>query len=282
MNVSIELEKVSDHTVATKPSLDIHSIAGAIAFPEYLVAFDATMFPKTTKLFREKIEDYFDLPLKYLLLSHYHSDHVIGLKHFKDITIVAPTDLMMNYNKAVKTDLTKENLEEWKDEEPELAPWIDEIEFVFPNLLFQNKVILSEGKFHIDFEKVGGHTNCSSYAYFPTEQILFAGDLIFSEQLLYAGDPSCDPDLWIEILDLFLQMDIKKFVPGHGPVCDKKMIKEQLDYLKDLRNIIIKAIDKGETKEDILPPNYYGSKYEDLRERNLEHLFSFYKEKENK
>ena len=281
MTVKLELEKVSEHTVATKPSSALHSIAGAVAFPEYVIAFDPTMFPKTTDLFRKKVEDYFGLPLKYLLLSHYHADHVFGLKHFRDITIISPNDLLINFKKSLEQEYTEDYIEEWKQEAPELAPWIEEIEFVFPNLLFQNKIILNEDKFQLDFERVGGHTNCSSYAYFPKEQILFAGDLIFSKQLLYVGDQSSNPDVWIEILDQFSKMDIKKVIPGHGPVCDKEMIKEQLDYLRKLRNIITKAIQEDRSQDEIEIPDYYDTEYEQLMNRNLEHLFKFYREKSN-
>ena len=118
MNIHVELEQVSGSVLATKPAPILHSIAGGIALNNFIVVFDPTMFPTTAKLLRQKLEQKFNLPSKFICVSHYHSDHAFGLAAFKDITVISSTNYVENVEKRKETEWRPEDFEEWKKENP--------------------------------------------------------------------------------------------------------------------------------------------------------------------
>ena len=115
MNIDFELKQVSDSVLATKPTPILHSIAGGIALNKFIVAFDPTMFPATAKLLRKKLEQKFNLPTKYLCVSHYHGDHAFGLAAFKDITVISSVKYVENVEQRKKTEWRPKDFEECRE-----------------------------------------------------------------------------------------------------------------------------------------------------------------------
>ncbi|MFX1251996.1 MAG: MBL fold metallo-hydrolase [Promethearchaeota archaeon] len=277
MEIKLGLESVSPHTVAVS-SIPGGNCAG-IALNEFVIAIDSTMFPKTGTNLREKLEKKFGLPVKFLFVTHSHGDHVFGMKAFKDTTIIGSSKLASVMVENVKTRWTPEALDEWKKENPEIAPLLEEVEIVFPSVGFETKLEIIDGDLKLELYQSGGHTACSSYAYFPYEKVLFSGDLIFAKTFPYASDPSCNPDLWIQTLEHFLTLDVEKFVNGHGPVVDRTEIEKHLTFFKDFRDRIKKAIAAGESTDTIQMPDFYEDESGKRKKTALEHWYTFYQKK---
>jgi cyclase len=108
----------------------------------------------------------------------------------------------------------------------------------------------------VEFIHTGGHTDCSSVVYVPEDETLFAGDLLFVERFPWAGDPTADPDKWIEAFQRMLDMDVEKIVPGHGPLCGLDEVERQLKWMKEVRWIMKGLIEEGATEEEALDYEY--------------------------
>jgi len=278
MSIDFELEPVSKRTVAvTDPAL--RSCAGAVALNNFIVAIDPTMRPTTARLFRKKLEEYFDLLVKVLFLTHSHLDHAFGVAPFKDTCLVGSHILTQNILKRKQTEWTPEFFAQWKQNTPADAEWIDEVEILVPTLSFQQNLEIRDDELVIELHHVGAHTNCSAYAYVPQEKVLFAGDLMFAKGFPYAGDPTCDPDRWIKIFKEFLTLDFEQLVPGHGPVVGKEEVRKHLQFFEALKEATRKAILAGKTQEEIEVPKFYEVTEESawVKTNTLKHWYQFYK-----
>ncbi|MBN1410888.1 MAG: hypothetical protein JW969_08585 [Spirochaetales bacterium] len=72
-----------------------------------------------------------------------------------------------------------------------------------------------------------------------------------------AGDETCHPEKWMKVLEDWLDWDIVKCIPGHGPITDKKAIKEQLEFFKRLKKNVLNALQSGKTADEITFLDYY-------------------------
>ncbi|MHA1510831.1 MAG: MBL fold metallo-hydrolase [Promethearchaeota archaeon] len=272
------LQKVTEHTVMFHTD---NSNAGAIIFPNFIVAIDPTMFPPDARGFRAEIEKKYDKKVKYLLMTHYHADHVFGGGPFKDVEIIAHESQVQLIEESLKGEWSKEALEELKKEEPARAEAIDQIEICKPTKTFKSELIIAdeENQYRVEIYHVGGHTKDSSFAYFPKEKVIFAGDLMFAESFPWAGDPTCNPDAWIQAFDKILTLDFEHVIPGHGPIVGREEIVKHLDFFKDLRAIIKESIRKEISVNDIETPEFYYPAQPGMYASSIEQWIKFYSQK---
>lgn len=177
-----------------------------------------------------------------------------------------------------KSGWTKESFDDWKKEEPDLISEIDEIDIILPSIEFENDYVIEDENLKVQIYKSGGHSGCSSIAYFPEEKVLFAGDEIASGFWIFLSDKTGNPDHWIESFEHLLKLDIEYIVPGHGPVVKKEYIAEQLNFMKELRQAVLDAIDANKTPDDVQVPKYVYEPATDWQvSEALKFLFEFYK-----
>ncbi len=135
----------------------------------------------------------------------------------------------------------------------------------FPTLTFREALCLRDDGFELRMFHVGGHTEDSSVIYFPEENTLFSGDLIFAGEFPWAGDETCNPREWMDALRLFKQIDADKIVPGHGPICDQSEIDRYLGFFEETTSILKELISEGFTKKEVQEYKDLPSPYADER-----------------
>jgi cyclase len=255
------------------------SNAGIIVLKDGIVLMDAGMRPDIARLLRNQLEGEFGHPVRYLCLTHYHADHSFSLKAFKDTTILASAEVVTNLKQS--SDWTSQNLAAMKQRDPSGGEWVDEVEFCLPSLLFHDRLDILDQERSIELHHSGGHTSCSVYAYLPQEKVLFAGDLIFAGIFPYAGDPTCNPELWMKVLRLWLKLDIEYVVPGHGPLGKKELIKDQLAFFEALKSNTLSSISAGKGPKDIVIPAPFSvdENSRGFTEKTLNHWYTYYDQK---
>jgi len=87
------------------------------------------------------------------------------------------------------------------------------------------------------------HTMGDIFIHLPEEGIVFCGDLLFYRctPLALMGYVSG----WIDTMELLANLDAKVYVPGHGPVTDKKGLLESREYLIHIRDEARNRFDRG-------------------------------------
>jgi cyclase len=250
---------------------------GAIELPSYTVVIDSTMFPSTAAKFRKFLETQIKSPIRKLVLTHYHADHVFGNQVFKDCKIISSLKLLKCMQEEARTFELKDSEIE---ERPELAE-LKDLEMTFPTITFEDTFDIKGNDFSIEIKRVGGHTADSSIVYFPKDRILFSGDLIFAKEFPWGGDRTCNPTEWINTLKLFKKLKIDKIVPGHGSVCDIEEVDVYLCFFEDTIAIIRELIDNDFTEKEVAEyddfPSFYAYTNPERRRATLVRWYNFYK-----
>ncbi len=250
--MSFEIQQITASALAVDDKRLVSNV-GAILMKDFIVMVDAGMRPDMARLLRRQLEDQFSRPVKYLCLTHYHADHAFSLSAFKDVTILGSTEVAENLKKS--PDWSAEKFAEGRKNDPDGGKWVDEVEFILPSLLFTGRLELLDSEKTLQFNHSGGHTSCSVYATLPSEKVLFAADLIFSNKLPYAGDPSFDPERWMEVLKSWLEMDIEHVIPGHGPITGLEEVRRHLVFFETLKKNTLAALQAGKGPEEIVLPD---------------------------
>ena len=222
------------------------------------------------------MESQFGVPVKYLALTHYHGDHIFGLKAFKDVCILSSdltSKIMLNNETQSRYQVFIKNL-------AKEGPIGEDIEYIVPTLIFTDKLIIQDDDLHIEIYHTGGHTAGSSFISFPHEKVVFAGDLIFENTFPYAGDPTCNPELLINALKKMQDIKADIYIPGHGPIMKgSSSLDRHIDFYSDFRNIIKDAIEENMNIEKINIPDTFGEPDEGRKNMTVNHWLNFYKNK---
>jgi cyclase len=273
----MKLEKVSDRVYANCEGKTGGNV-GIVIMDDAVAAVDA-QYPVSGADFRVSIPGITPKPLTHLLLTHVHGDHVFGNQAFEDCTIVSHRRLKEKMEESLKAEWAPGNiekmLEDVKRHRPERAYLFQGLRIVLPNETIEDSLTLPG----LEMTHLPGHTDCSSIVYIPDDKVCFAGDLIFAKTFPWAGDPTADPDHWIQAFETLLRMDVETYVPGHGLPCVKEEIETQLSWFESVRDGIKKLIAEGATEAEVVHhdgyPEFYASEG-DRRERSLKHWYNFY------
>jgi len=276
----MKLDRVSERVYSNTEG-ETGGNVGIILLEEGVAAVDA-QYPVSGADFRCSIASVTKKPVTHLLLTHYHGDHVFGNQAFEDCEIVAHRLLREIMEENLRTVWAPDNMEKMMDDvrknRPERAWLFEGLRIVLPTKSFDERFTLDG----VEMIHVGGHTVGSSVVYVADDRVLFAGDLVFAETFPWAGDPSANPDAWIQAFKAIHAMDVETIVPGHGPLCDKSEIKVQLDWFEAVRDEMKRLIGEGASMEEAVEhdgyPSFYESERPERRDDSLRRWYRFWSE----
>ena len=166
-------------------------------------------------------------------------------------------------------------LEDIRKNRPERAHLYEGLRIILPTETIEDKYTLPG----LDMIHLPGHTDCSSIVYVPEDRICFAGDLMFAKRFPWAGDPTANPDHWIQAFKTLLEMDVETYVPGHGPLCGKDEFEKHLAWFQAARNKMMELIASGASEEEAINKAHYPEFHEDIGDRfrrSMRHWYKFY------
>lgn len=148
------------------------------------------------------------VPVSHVVITHNHWDHWFGLAGMPGIHSIAQENLVdTRPSEDTSAKASELNLEE----------------LPAPSETFAMAKVVKLAGLHIEILHFGGgHTNCDSFVFVPSENVLFTGDLL--EQ---GADPQFDETSrikdWPNTLDgvLGATNENTHFIPGHGDVVDR-------------------------------------------------------------
>ncbi len=198
--------------------------------------------PQAVTAYIDEIRKVTQAPIRYVVYSHQHFDHVAGGKPFKDLGA-----------KFVALRRTKQRLDAVK---------FDDV--VIPDEVFDNKRTITLGGTQLELSYVGrNHSDNSVVMRLPKEKILYAVDFIPIQSVSGAAFNDAYPIEWEESLKKVLAMDWERFIPGHpyiGRLGTKKDVEDMLAYMNDLSAEVKKAARAGKcwdaAEKEVRLPKY--------------------------
>ena len=180
--------------------------------------------------------------LRYILNTEPHGDHWTGNAYF-DVPVVAHEGVR---TRILTTDLPAHvaRVATFGPEEPKL------LEGYRPNapvITFEKEMKLHVGNHTFRLVHMPGHTAYQAAVIVEEEGVVFTSDNIFCK--VHTWLQEADPDLWLEALESLRGLREDTFVPGHGPVCDKKYLNEQGAFIREWVDYVRGAAGKGLTRD---------------------------------
>ena len=197
----------------------------------------------------------FGLPVKYLIYSHHHPDHISGGEVFADTAVVVA-------HERAKTAIIENS-----------------VPTAIPQITFSDELTIDLGGKTVELTYVGrNHTDNSIVMRFPDECVLFAVDFVPIKVLPWRSlRDSYFPD-WIESLKRVEAMDFDLLAPAHDQLGNKADVRAIRHYMEDLYSDVSEALEDGqsleEMKETITLEAYKDwRRYDDFRTMNIEGVY---------
>jgi glyoxylase-like metal-dependent hydrolase (beta-lactamase superfamily II) len=220
------------------------SNAGFVVGDDGVLVVDSFISPDAAKELLDEIRKVTDLPIRYVVNTHYHLDHTGGNAVFKQegATIVA--------QRNVRDWLHTENMKFFgANPKPEDKARVDAL--VGPDIVYKKSLNLALGSRRIEVRSLPGHTGGDSVVYIPDTDVVFAGDLVWQHHLPNLIDASTAS--WIQTLDKLMSEHPKAtFVSGHGDIATAADVAAFRDYLNILRIDVAKAQADGKSGQELV------------------------------
>jgi cyclase len=219
------------------PTINGDSNAGFIVGDDAVLVVDSFYDPNTAKLLLSEIRKITPKPIRYLVNTHYHLDHVAGDQVFKDAGAIIVA------HRNVRAWMRSENLHFVGPGDPALRARIAQLPL--PDLVTDSPITLWLGARRIDIRPAEGHTGGDLVVGVPDAKVLFCGDLLWRiPPNIVDGTVS----KWIATERAFEQLPDASsmiFVPGHGDVATVKDVAIFRGYLMDLVSLTAAGRDRG-------------------------------------
>jgi len=220
--------------------------------------------PQAVTTYIDEIRKITSAPIRYVVYSHHHYDHIAGGKPFKDAgaTFVA--------HKRAKDRLAELNF-------PDVTP-VDET--------VDDKRVIELGGTTLELIYVGrNHSDNTLLMRLPKEKLIFAVDFLPINSVNWRNMPDSWPFEWEDGIRKVLSLEWDRMIPGHpgpgGRLGTRDDVNTLISYMQELAAEVKKAADAGKCidtamREVKLPKYATLTNYENWLPMNVERYCLYY------
>jgi glyoxylase-like metal-dependent hydrolase (beta-lactamase superfamily II) len=250
-----------------------------------VIVVDANASLAATKELLAALRKLTGKPVKYVINTHWHDDHIVGNQVWREAfpgaefighasalkdrptTGAANRRGMLEGGKAYAArlrGLVEQNksltgapiTEEERVNYLGDVAWLERalaeapgVQIILPTLIVEDRLTLRRGDRTIDIRHLGrGHTGADLIVHLPGEGVLITGDLVVWPIPLIGS--TSYPAAYSATIEKLLTLPANIIVPGHGPVMrDQQYIKLLSRLLISLKEQTAAAVARGETLE---------------------------------
>jgi cyclase len=270
----IQRERVAENVYSFQSDVYAQVNAGAVVGPNWAIVIDTLALPEETLEIRQFIEQELQVPVRYVINTHYHADHTWGNFLFPNATI-----LSSSLCRELIDSKSRASLEEAKKQGTSFR----QVRIVLPHLTFsEGSMNLRIGKKTLTMTSMPGHSPDNIGVIVEEDRVLFAGDVFMPIPYIVDGNA----DEMVQSLKEIGKMGLENVVQGHGDIVLRGevelSIKDNLAYLSAIRRAVRKAARRKypwDLLEDIGVEEcgksrvLIGGLAEDLHSRNLYALY---------
>jgi glyoxylase-like metal-dependent hydrolase (beta-lactamase superfamily II) len=218
---------------------DAGANAGFVIGETGVAVIDTFQKPAAAEALLAAIRDKTRLPVRFVINTHYHIDHVTGNRLFHDQGAVVLAQ------RNVRAWIHTENLKFFgKEIAPKDRAAVENL--YGPDLLYDGGIEISLGEEKIVVRSYPGHTGGDSVVVVPGAKVVFCGDLFWRKTLPNMIDATARD--WIPTLDALRNLPDAgslTYVPGHGEPGTAADVADFQGYLADLRSLAEGPVQEG-------------------------------------
>ena len=163
------------------------SNAGFVITPQGAVVFDALGTPSLGWDLLQQIAKIANQPIRYVVVSHYHADHIYGLQAFKDHSsaIIVAQERAGEY-KETNEEIADERANQRLDQRREaLFPWVNsDTRVVPPDITYRQRATINLGGERFVLIYAGpAHSASDMMMMVEPNGVLFAGDIVQNSRI---------------------------------------------------------------------------------------------------
>jgi glyoxylase-like metal-dependent hydrolase (beta-lactamase superfamily II) len=287
---NFEIQKLAEGVYAVirkdLPGLMVDANNVFIINDDDVIVVDANGAPAITKEVLAALRKLTSKPVRYLINTHYHDDHIRGNQVYRDafpgVEFIAHTFAreylpgqgatnrkgflegapqfrdtvkgLMEKNKNLSGgDLTTEERASYESDIRLVDLVLSEgaqAQTVLPTITIEDRLTLHRGNRVIEILHLGkGHTAADLVVHLPKEKIVITGDLVVWPVPL-VGNPQSHIGAWASTLEKLRGLQPGIIVPGHGPVMrDDSYVKLLAGLFGSVKQQTAAAAARGETLE---------------------------------
>jgi len=258
-----ETRKITDNVYIFRYQ---HHQSMFVVTPEGVIATDPIAFlrPEAASTYLAEIRKITRAPIKYLVYSHHHYDHIAGGKPFKE----AGARVVAHRNAKIRLEALRY---------PDV---------VLPDIAVDDKFVIELGGTRLELIYVGrNHSDNSLAMLLPKEKLLFTVDFLPIQQVHFRDLPDGYLPDWFDSFDRVLALNWERMIPGHptadGRLGTKNDVRELKQYTTDLSNAVKEAASQGKCfdaamKEIKLPKYEKWANYELYLPGNIERFCEYW------
>lgn len=209
-----------------------------------LYIIDDQVRPVTAQLL-QAIRKISNKPIRFVINTHYHGDHVGGNE-----TIGGAGAVIIAHDNIRKRMTTEQVSIFLKNTTP---PYAKE---ALPVVTFNDRMSLHlNGETATAYYVANGHTDGDSIIHFPASNVIHMGDMYFNGMYPYVDlDAGGSIEGMVAAADLALSMadESTRIIPGHGPLAITEDLKSYRDFLIKASTNIQALIDQDMNLEQII------------------------------
>jgi glyoxylase-like metal-dependent hydrolase (beta-lactamase superfamily II) len=242
------------------------SNAGFVITDDGILVVDALISPNHARRLLAEVRKVSNKPIRYLVNTHWHSDHTFGNGAFPDATEILSTE-------ACKARLEKDGPARWAEAAKSKPSDYEGAKLVIPEATFKKETTLKLGHRELLVKHLGkGHTLGDAIVIDPEARVIYAGDLLFNGIHPYMADGHSKE--WVDALQALEDLarpepETWKVVPGHGEPTSITLAADMREYILLLRTEVQKALDRGVPPEEMASTIQLPERYADLAASNF-------------
>lgn len=241
-----------------------------------VLVVDSTNVPSLTKKMIADIKRWTDRPVRFLVNTHWHFDHVMGnaayREAFPDITVIATEgmrqaadvqvpayfeqmvgpaasrtsealrSMLTNGKRPDGSAMTEGDRAFYALELADYDAWTADVRgtpYVRPTVTFDREMTVDLGSRSVRLQFLGrGNTAGDAVVYVPDAKVIATGDLLVGPTPYASGSFLRE---WIGTLDALKHFDATTIVPGHGPV---EHDWQHTDAVQTLLRAVVDQVDR--------------------------------------
>lgn len=232
---------------------------GFVITSEGVVVIDSTVSRKGGQAILSEIRKLTSLPIKYLIYTHGHGDHVGGARIFRDegATIIGHRNVNKRFQRYTKLGDHHQRINSLQFQMK--LKNNKKLEFEYPDIVYDHEYTFELGGKTFRLIHGKGESDDATVVYIPEDGICYIGDFI-----IWAFPNIGNPNKvvryeieWAEMLNRILSLKPKVVAPGHGRalINDNEIttcLTDTSDVLTYLHDECVKHINKGSTLDEMI------------------------------